>query len=39
MTEGKSYLAAGRGQDAAVEFQKVLNHRGIVFADPVARLR
>ncbi len=35
---GESYLAAGRGQEAAVEFQKVLNHRGIVFADPVGAL-
>jgi tetratricopeptide (TPR) repeat protein len=35
---GESYLAAGRGQEAAVEFQKVLNHRGIVFADPIGAL-
>jgi eukaryotic-like serine/threonine-protein kinase len=35
---GQSYLAAGRGQEAAVEFQKVLNHRGIVFADPIGAL-
>jgi tetratricopeptide (TPR) repeat protein len=35
---GEAYLAAGRGQEAAVEFQKVLNHRGIVFADPIGAL-
>jgi tetratricopeptide (TPR) repeat protein len=35
---GQSYLAAGRGQEAVVEFQKVLNHRGIVFADPIGAL-
>jgi eukaryotic-like serine/threonine-protein kinase len=35
---GESYLAAGRGQEAAMEFQKVLNHRGIVFADPIGAL-
>jgi eukaryotic-like serine/threonine-protein kinase len=35
---GQSYLAAGRGQEAAGEFQKVLNHRGIVFADPIGAL-
>jgi tetratricopeptide (TPR) repeat protein len=35
---GESYLAAGRGQEAAVEFQKVLNHCGIVFADPIGAL-
>jgi tetratricopeptide (TPR) repeat protein len=34
----ESYLAAGRGEEAAVEFQKVLNHRGIVFADPIGAL-
>jgi tetratricopeptide (TPR) repeat protein len=35
---GEAYLAAGRGQEAAAEFQKVLNHRGIVLADPVGVL-
>jgi tetratricopeptide (TPR) repeat protein len=35
---GEAYLAAGRGQEAAAEFQKVLNHRGIVLADPVGAL-
>jgi hypothetical protein len=35
---GEAYLAARRGQEAAVEFQKVLNHRGIVLADPIGAL-
>ena len=32
---GRAYLDAGRGREAAAEFQKVLHHRGIVLADPV----
>ena len=39
---GEAYLAAHQGAEAAAEFQKILHHRGIVFADPVgaeARLR
>jgi len=35
---GEAYLAAGRGQEAAAEFQKVLDHRGIVLADPIGPL-
>ena len=35
---GEAYLAAGRGREAAAEFQKVLNHRGIVLADPIGAL-
>jgi tetratricopeptide (TPR) repeat protein len=35
---GQAYLAAGRGQEAAAEFQKILDHRGIVLADPVGAL-
>ncbi len=35
---GQAYLAAGRGQEAAAEFQKVLDHRGIVLADPIGAL-
>jgi len=35
---GEAYLAAGRGQEAAAEFQKVLSHRGIVLADPIGTL-
>ena len=30
---GEAYLATGRTQEAAAEFQKVLNHLGIVLAD------
>ena len=29
---------AGRGREAAAEFQKVLDHRGIVLADPIGAL-
>jgi tetratricopeptide (TPR) repeat protein len=32
---GQAYLEAGRGREAAAEFQKVLHHRGIVLADPI----
>jgi tetratricopeptide (TPR) repeat protein len=35
---GEAYLAAGRGKEAAAEFQKVLNHRGAVLADPIGAL-
>jgi Tfp pilus assembly protein PilF len=35
---GEAYLAAGRGNEAAAEFQKVLHHRGIVLADPISAL-
>src|SRR3984957_19284104 len=35
---GRAYLQAGRGQEAAAEFQKVLDHRGIVLADPIGAL-
>ena len=35
---GRAYLAEGRGQEAAAEFQKVLKRRGIVLADPVGAL-
>jgi tetratricopeptide (TPR) repeat protein len=35
---GQAYLSAGRGPEAAAEFQKVLDHRGIVLADPVGAL-
>ena len=37
---GEAYLAAHRPADAAVEFQKILNHRGLLLADPMgARAR
>jgi len=35
---GQAYLEAGRGQEAAAEFQKILNHRGVVLADPIGAL-
>ena len=35
---GRAYQQAGRGQEAAAEFQKVLDHRGIVLADPIGAL-
>jgi tetratricopeptide (TPR) repeat protein len=35
---GRAYLEAGKGREAAVEFQKVIDHRGIVFADPIGAL-
>jgi Tfp pilus assembly protein PilF len=35
---GLAYLAAHQGAEAAVEFQKILNHRGIVVSDPIGAL-
>jgi tetratricopeptide (TPR) repeat protein len=35
---GQAYLEAGRGREAAAEFQRVLDHRGIVLADPIGSL-
>jgi eukaryotic-like serine/threonine-protein kinase len=35
---GVAYLAARPGQEAAAEFQKILDHRCIVISDPVAPL-
>ena len=35
---GQAYLEAGRGGEAAAQFQKVLDHRGIVLADPIGAL-
>ena len=35
---GQAYLALRRGREAAAEFQKVLDHRGIVLADPIGAL-
>jgi hypothetical protein len=32
---GEAYLAAGHGAEAVAEFQKILDHRGIVVGDPV----
>jgi len=35
---GQAYVQAGRGREAAAEFQRVLDHRGIVLADPIGAL-
>jgi serine/threonine protein kinase/tetratricopeptide (TPR) repeat protein len=35
---GEAYLAESRGTDAAAEFQKILDHRGIVVSDPIGAL-
>jgi eukaryotic-like serine/threonine-protein kinase len=35
---GLAYLAAHQGAEAAIEFQKILDHRGIVASDPVGAL-
>ena len=35
---GLAYLAAHHGAEAAAEFQKILDHRGIVICDPVGIL-
>jgi eukaryotic-like serine/threonine-protein kinase len=35
---GEAYLAAHQGTEAAVEFQKILHHRGVVGSDPIGAL-
>ena len=35
---GEAYLEARRGSEAAAEFQKILNHRGIVLNEPIGAL-
>ena len=35
---GQAYLAAHQGSEAAAEFQKILNHRGIVLNEPIGAL-
>lgn len=35
---GEAYLAAHKGAEAAAEFQKILDHRGIVLSDPIGAL-
>jgi len=35
---GEAYLATTQGAEAAAEFQKIIDHRGIVFGDPVGGL-
>ena len=35
---GEAYLAAHKGAEAAAEFQKIIDHRGIVVSDPIGAL-
>jgi eukaryotic-like serine/threonine-protein kinase len=35
---GEAYLAEGQGQEAAAEFQKIIDHRGIVVSYPIGAL-
>ncbi|MGC1991425.1 MAG: tetratricopeptide repeat protein, partial [Candidatus Acidiferrales bacterium] len=35
---GEAYLAAHQGNEAATEFQKVLDHRGVVLNSPIGAL-
>jgi predicted Zn-dependent protease len=35
---GEAYLAAHRGSEAAAEFQKILDHRGVVVNEPIGAL-
>jgi tetratricopeptide (TPR) repeat protein/predicted Ser/Thr protein kinase len=35
---GEAYLAAHQGSNAAIEFQKILDHRGIVWNSPIGAL-
>jgi serine/threonine protein kinase/Flp pilus assembly protein TadD len=35
---GEAYLAARRGGEAVVEFQKILDHKGIVLTEPIGAL-
>ena len=35
---GEAHLAAHRGGDAAIEFQRILDHRGVVGSDPIGAL-
>jgi eukaryotic-like serine/threonine-protein kinase len=35
---GLAYLATHQGVEAATEFQKILDHRGVVFGDPIGAL-
>jgi len=35
---GEAYLAAHQGSEAAAEFQKILDHRGVVFNEPIGAL-
>jgi predicted Zn-dependent protease len=35
---GEAYLTAHQGSEAGVEFQKILDHRGIVVNEPIGAL-
>jgi eukaryotic-like serine/threonine-protein kinase len=35
---GEAHLAAGKGAEAATEFQKILDHRGVVGSEPIGAL-
>jgi serine/threonine protein kinase len=35
---GEAYLASGKGSDAAAQFQRILDHPGIVLNDPIGAL-
>jgi eukaryotic-like serine/threonine-protein kinase len=35
---GEAYLALNRGPEAAREFQKIIDHRGIIVSDPIGAL-
>jgi tetratricopeptide (TPR) repeat protein len=35
---GRAYLEARKGREAAAEFQKLFDHRGVVYADPIGAL-
>lgn len=35
---GEAYLAEGQGANAAAEFRKILDHRGIVVRDPIGAI-
>ena len=35
---GEAYLGLHRGSEAAVEFRKILDHRGIGVSDPIGAL-
>jgi tetratricopeptide (TPR) repeat protein len=35
---GEAHLAAQQGAEAAIEFQKILDHRGVVGSDPIGAL-
>jgi hypothetical protein len=38
LIRGEAYLPIRKGQEAAREFQKLLDHQGIMIGDPVAVL-